>query len=110
MKNGAEHPEIVDLVTSNDDSVILIIIQTEKLNNRLLSRLEEKINNYLSFAKDGQMLELYPETEGKDITIRLDMYEDIDRNALEFCKNAKDVLSQKNVNFVWSECEYDERL
>jgi len=110
MKNGVEHPEIIDLVSSDGDTVVLIIVQTEAPNDHFLSSLEDKINNYLSFAKDGQMYELYPDTNGKDITIRLDMYEALDQEILKFCEKAKEVLSHENVSFVCSKCEYEKHV
>jgi hypothetical protein len=105
-KNGVEYPDVVDLVTADDAEVTLIIVQTETLGASMLPKLQDKINNYLSFAKDGQLHELYPETKDKDIVIRLNAFEEVDSEALGFFEIAAEVLAEEGVKFIWSKCKY----
>jgi len=105
-KCRVNYPEVVDLVAESDSEVILIIVQTESIISNTLSKLEDKINNYLSFAKDGQLYELYPSTIGKDVVIRLDIYEEVDSAALNFFETAAEVLAGEGVKFTWANCKY----
>ena len=109
-KNGAEHPEVIDLVSENDSDIILIIIQTESLDEKLLLKMQDKINNYLSFAENGELQKLYPDAIGKNVVVRLDMYEKIDPAALDFFEKVKALLADNDVKFTWAECEYWSRV
>ena len=105
-KKGINYPEVIDLVAENDTEVILIIVQTELLTDALFINFQEKVNNYISFAKDGQMIALYPNVPEKDIVIRIDMYEIIETTTLELFLKTKDALLQHNIKFIWSKCAY----
>lgn len=73
-KNGIRYPGVIDLVTQGDEGVRLVLVQTEPLASGDAEALQEKLNNYLSFALDGQLVAIYPEAVGKPIAIRVDLY------------------------------------
>jgi len=60
-KNGAKYPEVIDFLTEKDGVCSLYIVQSTPLDDGLTLKLQEKINNYLAFALDGQLAKEYPD-------------------------------------------------
>lgn len=73
---GVRDPRLIDLITYDPKSGEYVLIMTENREwdgsaDRVLE-LQEKLNNYLSFALDGQMARQYPESVGKPLRLQLD--------------------------------------
>ena len=68
-------PEVIDLVAHDPktDTVSLIMVEVRPWGTRgeLLPALQAKIATYLTFALDGQLVELYPHLAGKPIVFEL---------------------------------------
>ena len=75
-KRGLENAAVIDLMTQEAGTGVVMLVMAEHRpwsgEEEQLFQLQEKINAYLSFALDGEMLELYPHLEGKPLRLRLD--------------------------------------
>jgi hypothetical protein len=73
---GIEHSGVIDLLAFNQPSgeVLLTMVETRPwaAGSMQLYQLQEKLNAYLSFVLDGEMLEAYPRFAGKPVRIRLE--------------------------------------
>jgi len=75
---GINHPNTVDLVmhAPGEDVWRLVLIEagTWDGSQAQLLKLQQKLNTYVAFAVDGGLEERYPESAGKRVIIRLDLY------------------------------------
>lgn len=75
-KSGTGQPNVIDLVTHDpkSDAYALIMVQTSKWDDsqQQLDQLQAKINNYLHFALDGDLVRKYPQAAGRPVRIQLD--------------------------------------
>ena len=62
--------------------------------------LQEKINNYLSFARDGQMERQHPGSVGKPIRLQLDCVNPPDPETERFIDLVRERLRQEGIRFV----------
>lgn len=74
-KNGVENPGVLDALGRDGETgeVVLVMLEPRPWNggeNQLL-QLQEKLNSYLSFALDGEMLEQIPQLAGVPVRIQL---------------------------------------
>ena len=71
-----EHINIIDLVAHDPatDEVVLAMSEPRPWtgSDAQLFQFQEKLNTYLSFALDGEMLEAYPQFAGKKVRLRLE--------------------------------------
>jgi hypothetical protein len=106
VKNGSDFPEIVDLVVHKPktDEWELIIVETndEKPTTERLRQLQEKINNYVAYALDGQMAEENPNSVGRPVGIRLDYYCEPDDDLLAFVEWFGEQLREDGIGFTLS--------
>jgi hypothetical protein len=103
-KAGVHNPKVIDLVTHDPetDEFALIMIETRDWDGspeRLL-QLQEKVNNYLSFALDGQMVKLYPESTGKSVRLQLDCNRLPDQDTLRFIEQLREHIKPLGIPFV----------
>lgn len=103
LKNGVENCEHLDLISKNNSYVNLIIVQTNEFSSEQFSNFSSKINAYMAFVRNGQLLEKYPDLKGRKVRISIDMHVPVDDWALELFENTKQALSRHNVEFVWNE-------
>jgi hypothetical protein len=72
---GVRDPNTVDLVTKTPEGQYVLIMvedrQWDGTNERIVER-QTKIHNYVSFALDGQLAQIYPESKGHAVAIQLD--------------------------------------
>jgi hypothetical protein len=73
---GIEHAGVIDLLgfTQASGEVLLTMVETRpwKDGSPQLYQLQEKLNAYLSFILDGEMLEAYPQFARKPVRVRLE--------------------------------------
>jgi|SRR3990172_589452 len=71
---AVDDPNVIDFVARDPSGdVVLVMVEGREWNSsddRLLE-LQEKINRYVAFVLDGQMLEQYPELAGKPVRLEL---------------------------------------
>ena len=101
--NGAAHPEKVDLISSNDNYVKLIVVQTEPLSDELLLGLQEKLNNYLSFVQGGQLYEMEPNAKGLPVIISIDLFENGNALTTVFLEKIKSLFLQEGITLEWQD-------
>ncbi len=86
-RSGIHHPDVVDLVTqAQDGTVRLIVAETAALTGNDALPLQQKLKNYLAFAKDGRFASSYPNLQGQPVRIRVDLYAPPDDLILEFLR------------------------
>jgi hypothetical protein len=106
-KNGIAHPEVIDFVTTKDGRCYLYIVQVDKLSDEDLFALQNKINNYLAYALDGQLAEMYPQYASAQVTIQLQLGSDPSKVQQQFFAAVKDLCEREGVQF---EVEIPEHL
>lgn len=95
---GIDHPGILDLVTQSDTEVRLVLIEERALAPEDAQALQEKMNNYLAYAVDGELNSQYPESHGKAVTIRVDLYSAPAQFVVQFLRQYSEAVAQYNVN------------
>src|SRR4028118_1097051 len=76
MASGIENTSVIDVIAHDSKTDEVALVMTEQRvwdgSEERLFQLQEKINAYLSFALDGEMLEEYPAFTGKALRLQLD--------------------------------------
>ena len=98
-KCGAEFPEVIDYLTDKDGVCSLYIVQSMPLDDELTLKLQEKINNYLSFALDGQLIDEYPDMAGKKVQIKLELQYRPEGVAAEFIEKVAPHIEAEGIGF-----------
>ncbi len=62
-------------------------------------KLQEKLNNYLSFALDGQLQRLYPASSGKRVAIQIDSYQRPDEQTLSLIDVVREKIRKAGLAF-----------
>jgi len=101
---GVENPRVIDLVTYDPKSgeYVLIMIEERKWDgsaDRVL-QLQAKVNNYLSFALDGQMARQYPDSVGKPLRLQLDCVAEPDANSAQFIELVREKLKTEGIRLI----------
>jgi hypothetical protein len=101
---GVQNPTIIDLVTYDSKSGEFALIMTETRPwdgsaDRVLE-LQEKINNYLAFALDGQLERQHPGSVGKPIRLQLDCVGPPDPETGHFINLVREKLRGEGIRFV----------
>lgn len=93
---GIHNPRSIDLITmSKDGAVVLVMVEArewEGTPERIL-QLQEKVNHYLAFALDGDMVARYPETAGKPVRLRIDCDHEPDEATLQVIARMREQIS-----------------
>lgn len=70
-----EQTAFIDIIAhdSGTDAVVLTMVETRPWSgsDEQLFQLQEKLNAYLSFALDSEMVEAYPQFAGKKVRVEL---------------------------------------
>jgi len=101
---GVQNPTVIDLVTYDSKSGEFALIMTETRPwdgsaDRVLA-LQQKINNYLSFALDGQLEREHPGSVGKPIRLQLDCACPPDPETGRFIDLVREKLRGEGIRFV----------
>ncbi len=74
-KNGVENPGVLDALGRDGETgeVVLVMLEPRRWDGgeAQLLQLQEKLNSYLSFALDGEMVEQLPQLSGVPVRIQL---------------------------------------
>ena len=92
---GVHNPKVVDLITQTPKGDIVLVMFEERPWDGDLERLMElqnKINHYLAFALDGELVRQYPQAKGKKVQLRLDCSHEPDTQVLEFIEAARKLI------------------
>lgn len=102
--SGVENASVLDLVAHDPitDEVVLVLSELRPWlpTPERFFQVQEKVNSYLSFARDGEMAESYPDFVTKPLRLQLECGEYPDPQTVDFLDKLRaDLLTQK-VNFV----------
>jgi hypothetical protein len=97
-RNGIDYPSVVDLVTDREESVQLVLVESRRLVQADALALQEKLNNYLSYALDGKLASHFPAGAGKPTCIRVDLYSQPDGFVIEFLRKYSRALISHGVS------------
>ena len=98
-KYGVEHPDKIDIIGHKNNVCSLCMVQSEPLDDELTLKLQEKINNYLAFALDGQLDEEYPEMANMKLKIVLRLQYQAEGVAVEFLEKARSFIESEGLEF-----------
>ncbi|MEW5851592.1 MAG: DUF6572 domain-containing protein [Myxococcota bacterium] len=100
---GINHPGVIDLVTHDRkaDAYRLVVIQRGPWDgsHEQLLKLQAKLNSYMTFALDGEMYRRYPESEGKQVIIRLDLDHPPDEKTRATLEKLRAAIEAEDVGF-----------
>ncbi len=100
---GVEHAGVIDFLGFNQtaDEVLLVMVERRPWLNLepQMFQLQEKLNAYLSFALDGEMLEAYPQFSGKSLRIRLECVETPPEEAIGFFQHVYEQAGLQGIAF-----------
>ena len=98
-KYGAEFPKTIDLLTSKDDVCILYIVQGMDLDDELTLKLQEKINNYLTYISEGQLEEENPDMVNMAKKIQINLQYEPEGIAAEFLEKVRPYIEAEGIEF-----------
>lgn len=99
-----QHPNVIDSIAHDSASDEVVLIMTEPRpwdgTDRRVYELQEKVNAYLSFALDGEMVELLPQLAGKNVRLQLECIEHPDPKTAHFLGLIQQQIGFQNVRFA----------
>lgn len=100
---GVEHTGVIDLMLHDpqENSVTLVIVERRPWDGspKRLWELQEKLNAYLSFALDGEMLEAYPQLAGVPLRLRVDCVSEPDSQTTAMLAIVKKQIGFQGIGF-----------
>lgn len=100
---GVEHAGVIDRMAHHaaTDEVVLTMIETRPWDGseQRLFQLQEKINAYLSFALDGEMVEAFPTLRGRKLRLRLECVGRPDESVIGFLQTVHDQIALQGIAF-----------
>jgi hypothetical protein len=101
---GIEDTSVVDLVTHDEQTgeyaLIMVASQPWSDTDEQLTRLLQKIYNYLSFALDEGLVTAFPDASGKPLRIQLDCVTRPTESVRQVIEHARPRLDEHNIRFV----------
>jgi len=81
--------------------VVLVMVEGREWDgsNERLLQLQEKINSYASFARDGQLLEKHPELVGRPVSVELRYVSPPDPKTADFLDRVSRKLREEGLPF-----------
>ena len=89
------------VVERDDPNVYLDIVQQLPWNDDTYRRLDRKIDNYLTYVRNGTLLKQHPEVAGKPIAIRVVYVEPPGPAALWRLEAVKSRIKPRGVDMQW---------
>jgi len=74
MPEGVQYPDIIDKVIQDKDGSVQLVMREDRPwdgSEQRISELRKKINNYATFARQGQLATDYPDLAGKPVSFQL---------------------------------------
>ena len=103
MKNGLENPGVLDAFAhdTREDRIVLAMYENRPWegDEMQMFQLQEKLNAYLSFLLDGEMLEAFPHLAGKSTEIQLRTRFEPDPSAWDLIRRITEQLSFQDIKF-----------
>jgi len=104
MPSGVGNAHVIDVISFDEKSGVVALVMREPRawdgTDERLFQLQEKINAYLSFALDGEMVEAYPACVGKDIRLQLDCVAEPDARTADFIRIVREQIGYQGIEFA----------
>jgi len=101
---GVKDFNTIDLVTHDPATDELVVIMIEDrawaADPGQLDQLLKKINTYLHFVEDGDLVQHFPQAAGKPVRLQLDCNEPPTGAVQQFIKEAQQVLLSRGITFA----------
>ena len=94
---GIDDCNVIDLISQKKGVYYLHLILDKALTDSDLMNLQQKLNNYLAYGLDGQLVEDYPDAKDKDICIVVESSEKFEGLVLEFMNRFNDICTNESV-------------
>lgn len=99
---GVEFAHVIDLIADDTKTGEVTLIMLEQRpwdgSELRLFQLQEKINAYLSFALDGEMMEAYPQFAERKLRIQLDCVGMPGNDVVGFLSMVRDQIGFQGIN------------
>ena len=96
-RTGIAHPEVIDLVTRKDDLFNLVISEARQLGDEDAIALQAKLNAYLGFVVDGGLNHQFPESCGKPVEIRVELFAEPSEFILGFVRRYSEAIVEHGI-------------
>lgn len=101
--SGLENPGVLDAFAHDTRTDQLVLAMYEKRpwlgEGAQLLQLQEKLNAYLSFILDGEMLDAFPQFEGKPVVIQLRTVHEPDEKGSDLIRRVREQLAFQKIAF-----------
>lgn len=105
---SVEQIDKIDAISITKENIVELTIsdhlEWDEENNHLFV-LQNKINAYIDFIQNGQILEHYPKVKNKEITIKTVFKYKPNEDALIFLYNCAKFLETFDLEFKWQTIE-----
>lgn len=98
-----ENINIIDLIAHDPATDEIVLVMSEPRpwsgSDAQLFEFQEKLNTYLSFVLDGEMIEMYPQFSGKKVRLQLECGSQPDARTGDFIAMARRQISFQEIRF-----------
>ena len=101
---AVENAQVVDAVGTDihTGEVVLSLIDASEWGGQgHLLALQTKLNSYFGFVESGQLIDDYPNAQGKGVRIDVTCKFEPDAAGIAFLSNARDVATGANWKLSW---------
>ncbi len=102
---GIASPNTIDTITVSKDGATctLYIVETEQWGAHAdFELLKEKLENYVTYATQGQLQSQYPQLDGASVRIQIDLYFELEQTAEADLEVWREALKPYGVGLDWS--------
>lgn len=102
---GIASPNTIDTITVSKDGATctLYIVETEQWGAHAdFELLKEKLENYVTYATQGQLQSQYPQLDGASVRIQIDLYFELEQTAEADLDVWREALKPYGVGLDWS--------
>ena len=96
----------IDLISHSPETGVVRLVMIEDRpwdgNGERLFELQEKLNNYLAFACDGEFEKKYPEYKDSPLIIELMAVQQPDEGAAHFLEHAREYINKERIEFAFT--------
>ena len=101
---GVENPRSLDALAFDGETGEAVLIMVEPRawdgSEERLFQLQEKINAYVSFALDGEMIEAFPHLAGKPVRLQIDCAVPPDSMTDHFIGRVREQIAFQEMKFA----------
>lgn len=101
---SVDEPDKIDFLATDKEKTHVLLIIADHLDweefdeGHHLELLQDKINGYLHFVEDGELVKMRPDLKGLRVTIQVDAKYPPSKKALEFYRIAGPLVAEAGVS------------